>query len=198
MKKLISLFCCMAIAFLAGCNNSNNDAIGNNNEQNELIQVKNSTSNHIDRKTGQDIAKHLVEIAKGIPDVKDATAVVLGKYAVVGIDVDSKIDRSRVSTIKYSVAESLKKDPNGANAVVVADADTIVRLKEMGKEIQNGKPVSGILEELANIVGRIMPELPSDIIENNNADPLDENKKQLNHKEDKNLQKEQKDQSNIQ
>lgn len=36
----------------------------------------------------------------------------------------------------------------GANAVVVADPDTVSRLKEMGKEIQAGRPVSGIMDEL--------------------------------------------------
>ena len=55
----------------------------------------------------------------------------LGRYAIVGIDVNSKIERSQVGSIKYSVAESLKKDPHGARAVVVADADTMQRLKEI-------------------------------------------------------------------
>ena len=40
--------------------------------------------------------------------VNDATAVVVGKYAIVGIDVKAKLDRTRVESIKYSVAESLK------------------------------------------------------------------------------------------
>ena len=43
-----------------------------------------------------------------VPGVNDATAVVVGKYAIVGIDVKAKLDRTRVESIKYSVAESLK------------------------------------------------------------------------------------------
>ena len=43
-----------------------------------------------------------------MPGVNDATAVVVGKYAIVGIDVKAKLDRTRVESIKYSVAESLK------------------------------------------------------------------------------------------
>ena len=70
--------------------------------------------------------------------VNDATAVVVGKYAIVGIDVKAKLDRTRVESIKYSVAESLKNDPD-ANAVVVADVDTYERLKQIGKQIKKEK-----------------------------------------------------------
>ena len=86
--------------------------------------LKNSYIENVDRKTGQEISKRLVELATSIPNVNDATAVVIGRYAIVGIDVNSKLERSQVGSIKYSVAESLKKDPYGANAIVVADADT--------------------------------------------------------------------------
>lgn len=196
MKKWISLILSFTIVLLSGCNNHNNDAIERDQGQSNIISVKNSTTNHIDRKTGQQIARHLVELAKSVPNVNDATAVVVGKYAVVGIDVDSKLERSRVSTIKYTVTEALKKDPYGANAVVIADSDTNQRLKQMGKEIQNGKPISGIIEELADIVGRIVPEVPNDMIKNKKPNPTNENNKQLNRKEKNELENEQQDQSN--
>ena len=61
--------------------------------------------------------------------MNDATAVVLGPYAIVGIDVNKNLDRSEVGSIKYSVAESLKNDPYGARAVVVADPDMNARVK---------------------------------------------------------------------
>ena len=86
-------------------------------------------------------ADHLASLAASVPGVNDATAVVVGKYAIVGIDVKAKLDRTRVESIKYSVAESLKNDPDGANAVVVADVDTYERLKQIGKQIKKGKQV---------------------------------------------------------
>lgn len=196
MYKWISLIFIVAIVLLSGCNNNNNDAIERDTTQSNIVNVKNTTTDDVDRKTGQQIAKHLVEISTSIPNVNDATAVVIGKYAVVGIDVDAKLDRSRISTIKYTVAESLKKDPYGANAVVVADPDTTERLKQMGKDIQNGKPISGIFEELADIVGRVIPEVPNDLIKNSNPNPKNENNKQLNKRESNQLEKEQEDQSN--
>ncbi|MCA1029920.1 YhcN/YlaJ family sporulation lipoprotein [Bacillus timonensis] len=162
----------------------------------ELIHVKNTTEEKIQNKSGQEIAKHLVDLATSIKNVNDATAVVVGKYAVVGIDVNAKLDRSRVETIKYSVAESLQHDPFGANAVVVADPDTVERLRQMGKEIQDGRPITGILDELAQIVGRVMPDVPSDIIQNDNIEPTEQNKSQLNENEEQNLENKQDEQSN--
>jgi YhcN/YlaJ family sporulation lipoprotein len=180
---------------LTGCK-QNEEALDNDQDQTNLIHVKNTTLEPVDRKSGQQIAAHLVELATSIPNVKDATAVVLGKYAVVGIDVNSNLDRSRVESIKYSVAESLKHDPYGANAVVIADADTNVRLRKMAREIQEGRPVAGILDELAAIVGRVMPEVPSDIIDNQNVEPTEQSKNQLNRRQEKELDNKQQQQSN--
>ncbi len=157
---------------------------------------KTVTLKSVDRQTGQEISKHLVELATSIPNVNDATAVVLGRYAIVGIDVNSKLERSQVGSIKYSVAESLKKDPHGASAVVVADADTMQRLKEINGDIKRGRPIQGIMEELADIAGRLMPEIPADIIDPNPKKATEEPKKKLPKGEQKKLEEEQEDQSN--
>lgn len=109
------------------------------------------------------VSDHLEQLAKSVPHVRDANCVVIGNTAVVGIDVSGDLDRARVGTIKYSVAEALHKDPFGIDAVVTADLDIRNRLKEIGDDIRAGRPVSGFAEELADIIGRIMPQLPRDI-----------------------------------
>jgi YhcN/YlaJ family sporulation lipoprotein len=191
MKKtfIITVLCLI----LASCNTKKDMS---NNENESLVKVKNSYIENVDRKSGQEISQRLVELATSIPDVNDATAVVLGKYAIVGIDVNSKIDRSQVGSIKYSVAESLKDDPYGARAVVVADADTTARLREIQGDINNGRPIQGIMEELADVAGRLMPEVPGDLITPNPKNATEEPDKNLSDKDDKKLEKEQEDQSN--
>jgi len=87
------------------------------------MNVKNSSINEVRKEDSEEVSKHLANLAANVPNVNNATAVALGKFAVVGIDVDKDLDRSKVGSIKYSVAEALKKDPYGANAVVVADPD---------------------------------------------------------------------------
>ncbi|GAA0350630.1 YhcN/YlaJ family sporulation lipoprotein [Bacillus horti] len=124
----------------------------------------------VNRTDSQEVADRLVELATRIDHVNDATAVVLGRYAVVGIDIDAKLDRSKAGTVKYSVAEALKADPRGAYAIVTADPDTNFRLREMGKEVREGHPVAGIMEELAEIVGRLMPQVPRSVQQPENPD----------------------------
>ncbi|KEF36011.1 sporulation lipoprotein, YhcN/YlaJ family [Schinkia azotoformans MEV2011] len=192
MRKLLLT----TISFLfvaAGCAGNNDEKTALNNGQNNFITVNQPNNNVNGQLTGEQIAEHLVDLATRNPDVKDATAVVAGNYAVVGIDVDKGLERSRVGSVKYSVAETLKDDPYGAKAVVVADADTVERLREMRKDIQNGKPVSGVMNELAAIVGRLMPQIPYDI--NTDKGPNEGNNKQLKKGEKKQLDQIQKEQS---
>ena len=192
MKRIV-LLVTLAVVLVACANQPRN--LGQDGEDNRVIHVKDSANTQVDRKTGQEVSRHLVDLASRIPNVNDATAVVLGPYAVVGIDVNSDLDRSRVSTIKYSVAESLKKDPYGANAVVIADPDMYARLQEMGNDIQNGRPIGGILNELGEIVGRIMPEVPIDLKEPADPNPTEENNQSLNNQEEQKLEQNQQEQS---
>jgi YhcN/YlaJ family sporulation lipoprotein len=161
------------------------------------INVRNTVNEPVEKKSGEQISKRLVNLAGRVPGVNDVSAVVLGRYAVVGIDVNSELDRNKVESIKYAVAESIQHDPYGANAVIIADADTTVRLREMGKDLQQGQPVGGILDELAAIVGRVMPEIPNDMLNNNNNQnrPTEQDNDQLDEKEQKELDREQEDQS---
>ena len=184
---IISLF------LLFGCNNRDDDVAQN---QNNIVNVKNSTIQNVDKQTGQQISKHLADLATSIPKVNDATAVVLGRFALVGIDVNQDLDRSEVGSIKYSVAESLKNDPHGARAIIIADPDINARLKEIGEDIQRGEPIEGIMNELADIAGRVIPEVPADIKDPVQTKSVDDPKKTLNSNEKQNLEKTQQEQSN--
>ncbi|MCF2650504.1 YhcN/YlaJ family sporulation lipoprotein [Niallia circulans] len=190
----------IAILFLlAGCNNNNvenSQQSENRDDTPHVTNVKNSTIEEVDRKTGQDIAKRLVSLATSIENVNDATAVVIGKYALVGVDINADLDRSEVGSIKYSVAESLKSDPDGANAVIIADPDMNARLKEIGEDIQNGKPIQGIFNELADISGRLIPEVPADMIKNEPDGDMKKPNEKLNEEEEKELKNDQDEQSN--
>jgi len=166
------------------------------NDRQSLVHVKNTTNEQIVNKSGQQIARHLADLASSVPNVNDATVLVVGKYALVGIDVNAKLDPSRVGTVKYSVVESLQKDPYGANAIVIADADLNTRLRAIQKQVEKGKPIQGFMDELAAIVGRVMPEIPSDFLQTTNPRSTRQNDKQLNKGEQRQLENEQQKQSN--
>ncbi|MCR2820857.1 YhcN/YlaJ family sporulation lipoprotein [Lederbergia panacisoli] len=195
-----AIFIIFLMLFISACSNNNGQSNYNNNSDviPQGVSVKNS---HVDINknnnfTDEERANHLANLAAGVPNVNGATAVVLGNVAVVGIDVDANVDRAKVGTIKYSVSESLKHDPHGAGAVVVADPDINARLQEIRSDMRAGKPVQGIMNELSDIVGRIVPDSPAPEMGKNPEKAVKKPKKQMNNKNDRELEKEQERQSN--
>lgn len=156
MIKFKALFL-VSLLIAGGCQmhqNSTENESGSNGQQ-----VRDDSTANIDRKESQEISKRIEKIVLEVPNVKAADAIVLGNYTFVAVDVGKNVERSQVDSIKHAVAKSLENDPNGKNAVIVADPDIIARLKEVGNDIANGAPLSGIMNELSDIAGRIMPEI---------------------------------------
>ncbi|MFC6331381.1 YhcN/YlaJ family sporulation lipoprotein [Paenibacillus septentrionalis] len=162
MKKELVVLTTM-LALLAGCNSNATPPSNNNNNNDQSMQMQQVKPQSIAANQEEAIA-HLENLAKGIEGVQDAHVVIMGNSAIVGIDVDPDLERTRVGTIKYSVAEAFSNDPLGVQAIVTADLDLRERIAEMGEDIRAGRPFQGIAEELADIVGRIVPQIPSDLI----------------------------------
>ncbi|KGE18132.1 YhcN/YlaJ family sporulation lipoprotein [Paenibacillus wynnii] len=139
----------------------NQQSANNNNGDSDIRQLSNDDAAP---ENNRDIATkdHLEQLAIRVPGVNGAHCVVMGNTAIVGIDVDGNLPRSRVGIIKYSVAEALRKDPAGMNALVTSDMDLSNRLAEMSRHVGQGHPVSGFTAEMADIIGRIIPQLPED------------------------------------
>nr|AYQ75476.1 YhcN/YlaJ family sporulation lipoprotein [Cohnella candidum] len=157
------LLAAAAAAALSGCAaNKQGAPMPNGGVQ---VRTQNAASPApINTANAKSAAAHLEALAKRIHGVKGANCVVFGKYAVVGIDVDPAMERSRVGTVKYAVAEAFRKDPIGINALVTADIDMAQRLREIRADVRRGRPVAGFAEELADIVGRIVPQIPRNIV----------------------------------
>jgi len=178
MHLRLSFILCISLILLIGCQSNANDQSKQTkkHDNQRVTHVKQNQQDEDIYSSHKQMANHLANVANDVPQVNDAVAVVAGPYAVVGIDVDKDLDRTRVGSIKYSVAEALHHDPYGKTAVVVADADMLERLQSMRKKIQEGYPIQGVVDELANIVGRYIPDLP--IPDDQPQDP-DQNKEMI-------------------
>lgn len=150
-------------ASMAGCGNNDNSSAANNDGVRAQSQSNNQNT-AIKNADSKQVAAHLEQLAMRVPGVKGANCVVFGNYAVVGIDVEETMERSEVGTLKYAVAEAFRKDPYGIDAVVTADMDLRQRLREIRTDVQNGRPIAGFAEEMADIIGRIVPQIPRNII----------------------------------
>jgi len=151
----------LALGLAGGCAGGDADQQANQADQPKQVRVQQSAPNADEERTRATEAR-LESIAEGINEVKHANCVIVGDTAIVGIDVGADVDRSRVGTIKYAVAEALKKDPVGIDAIVTADMDLNQRLQEIRQDMANGRPMQGIAEELSDIIGRIIPQMPRD------------------------------------
>lgn len=156
---MVSLF---VISGITACATDNKPPSGAANPAPQKVSyrqtVPQTATDTNQRRSIQANSKHLVDIANKVPHVRGASAVALGKYAIVAIDVDPTLDRARVGTIKQTVSEALKEDPKGANALVTADVDLMQRIRNLNKDISQGRPISGIMNELAAIAARIAPQ----------------------------------------
>lgn len=194
MKLWLGIFSILCLFIVVGCQQNDNNSLGTEEQNNnQYVQVENSDPTKKLNLSNGEIAAHLAKVANDVPNINNATAVVAGPYAVVGIDVDKDLDRSRVGTIKYAVTEALQHDPYGKTAVVVADADVVERIRGMSNKMKQGHPVHGVVDELAAIVGRYMPDFP--ISEDQPEEP-DQNKKVIPKKDKQKLDDIQEEQSN--
>ncbi|MGP4040432.1 YhcN/YlaJ family sporulation lipoprotein [Gracilibacillus sp. D59] len=192
--KYIYLLCFFML--LIGCQQDVQDNnLAQNSDNFGAVQVKNSDPTPTDDMDNQEKAQYLANLASNVPNVNNASALITNRGVIVSIDVDEDLDRSRVGSIKFSVLEALEHDPFGRKAIIVADADLHERLQGMGKKIQEGHPIEAITEELANITGRWMPELP---LNEKQSDNTDQNKQIINEGEQQQLEKINEEQSNHQ
>lgn len=155
----------MVIAVLtAGCGAGARNNASPSPQNNGQFQAQQNQNNGERMPNRAEVEAHLEQLARGVSGVENAHCVIVGNTAIVGIDVDGNLERSRVGTIKYSVAEAFRKDPYGVDAFVTADIDITNRLAEIGADIRNGRPLAGFAEELADIMGRLVPQVPRDIV----------------------------------
>ncbi len=150
----------LILTLLAGCNRQTGDHAAPPPNFADRITTRQVGTPELPTPVPFTLSEYLEAVAMSNPQVRHATCVVMGNTAVIGIDVDAKLDRSRVGTIKYSVAQTLRKDPYGKNAIVTADMDLYQRLREIRQETMRGRPLSGFAEEMADIIGRIVPQFP--------------------------------------
>jgi YhcN/YlaJ family sporulation lipoprotein len=101
------------------------------------------------------------ELARAISDLENihsATVVLYSNSAWVGVDLAAGSENKLTNEMKNRITSLVKREEKGIDRVyVVADADSVSRLKEIAREVERGKPITGFLEELNEIGRRITP-----------------------------------------
>lgn len=104
------------------------------------------------------LAENLAERAVAVEGVKQATVVLTGSTALVGIDLKAGIERANTNAIKDKVAGVVKRADNRIkNVLVSTDPDTVVRIRKVAAGIGEGRPVTSFSREVGEIIRRISP-----------------------------------------
>jgi YhcN/YlaJ family sporulation lipoprotein len=131
-------------------NNPNNVAPRNNNTPG----LNNADNNNNDETRSREIA----DIASDVKGVDNATVVITGETAYVGIDIDKDMENEETDRVKEKVGDAIKKDAEGIERVYVsADVDSVQRLRDIGRDVRGGRPISGFLDELTEMFRRPVP-----------------------------------------
>lgn len=90
--------------------------------------------------------------------VNDSTVVITGTTAVVGVDVAKNSKGTSTNDVKTRVEKAVRAaDSSIKNVVVTADPDLFQRLKKVGQDVRNGRPLKGFGTEMQEIMRRITP-----------------------------------------
>lgn len=133
-------------------NNNTNDIGRYNNNNNNMNNDMNMDNNMSAR--AENIADSVVDIA----GVDDATVVITGDTALVGVDIAGKDNGEVTDNLKRSIINVVKKVDNRIdNVVVTASPDFFDRIDNIARDINRGKPLSGFVDEVNEIIRRVAP-----------------------------------------
>ncbi|KAE9637004.1 YhcN/YlaJ family sporulation lipoprotein [Defluviitalea raffinosedens] len=103
-------------------------------------------------------AKHIARIITTLPKVEKATVIVMGNIALVGVELDHGINEEEVEEAKTLIEEkTFLADASLKNVAVTASPELVKRITSIAQDLNNGKPIDGLAEELGSIIRRITP-----------------------------------------
>ena len=140
---------------------------GSNNSPNYGINNAGNNYNRLNNTDGTTQANGIERSIKQMTGVKDATVVVSGNTAYVGLDTDGNMTGKNISygnttgssALKSACAQRVKSsNPQIQTVYVSTDANFINRLRNVGNGMRNGNALSNFRNELNDLVRGLTPE----------------------------------------
>ncbi|MGE5633233.1 MAG: YhcN/YlaJ family sporulation lipoprotein [Caulobacteraceae bacterium] len=104
-------------------------------------------------------ADNIARAVETVPGVNNATVVISGNTAYVGVDLNKGTPTANVSTIKSQCAQRVRStNPDIGTVYVSTDPDFLTRIRRVSDAVRAGRPVSGFRTELTDLVRRLTPE----------------------------------------
>lgn len=161
MKRILTLFLVFLICLslvIGGCSTSKKPA-PKPAPQTRITPKSPGTPAKKPSNPAHALATKLADNVKKVNGVKNATVVVSGSTAFVGLEIEPVIEDKKTNEIKSKAAKSVKNTDSSIKTVhVTTDPNLITRIKKIASGIMSGKPISSFSNEIAEITRRITPK----------------------------------------
>lgn len=105
-------------------------------------------------------ADRIAESITKMEEINSATVVLAENRAWVGVDLKAQSTNEVTDNVKEEITRMVKSADSSIDTVyVTADADTVTRLRNMARDIGEGRPVSGFMNQLEQIAKRVAPSM---------------------------------------
>lgn len=136
------------------------DVLGGYNSSNVNTRNAIDNTNNI---ASDDLSQRATRIAKAlnkINGVEKATVVITGEVALVGLNIANNISDEQITKIKKEAEQiTLNTDTGIKNTAITAAPEIVDRIVNISGDIGNGKPLSGLADELGSLIRRITPTM---------------------------------------
>lgn len=112
-----------------------------NNTRDYSMNRYNTNNNRLTTNTN-DQADKIANIASRVNGVNDATVVIAGRTAYVGLDLNDNVQSNQANSVERKVYNAVKKSANGYNVSITSDNDLFGRLRDIGDGIRSGTPLN--------------------------------------------------------
>lgn len=130
----------------------------NNNGRIGYNQPNDTNDNNLARgvRASQEVAQEVANL----PEINTAAAIVMNRNAYVAVTLKAKRGDGKVTEqLKDKVSKHAKAvDPTLRNVYVSANPDFVKQINNYANDLQNGRPVSGFIKNLNDMLRRTFPE----------------------------------------
>ncbi|WP_202709133.1 YhcN/YlaJ family sporulation lipoprotein [Sporosalibacterium faouarense] len=134
---------------------NNNNQNGNNNGLNNNNNNINGNNNNLSSR-----AKKIADKIAAMSNVEDATVVISGNTALIGVDLTNDSTLRINDNMRKQIERTVKNADSSINKVsVTADPDIFDRIDEIGRNIRTGRPIKGFTDEIEDMIRRVTPNL---------------------------------------
>jgi len=140
---------------------------GYGNDYRNVGTGNNTQNNRLNNTGGATQADSIARSIEQMTGVDNATVVVSGNTAYVGVDTDGDLTGRNISygnatdltAVKSACAQRVRSaNPNIKTVYVSTDADFFERLRRVGDGVRNGRAADGFRNELNTLIRGLTPE----------------------------------------